>query len=200
MTVFTFDETHTLHFEAGHPERPERLEAVRARLEAAGLWDERRRLPTPEASDEALGRVHPQAYLDLLDEVAAAGGAALQPDTFARAGSVALAKRAVGGLLGATDAVLSGEADRAFALTRPPGHHARPFEAMGFCLYANVALAVEHARVVHGIERALVVDFDVHHGNGTQEVFYADPDVLVVTSQQYPLWPGTGGIAETGVG
>ncbi|HLT48582.1 MAG TPA: histone deacetylase [Rubricoccaceae bacterium] len=200
MTVFTFDETHALHREAGHPERPERLAAVRALMEREGLWDEGRRLPTPEASDEALARVHAEAYLELLDEVAAAGGARLDPDTYATADSVAVARRAVGGLLAATDAVLEGRAANAFALTRPPGHHARPFAPMGFCLYANVALAVEHARAAHGVERVLVVDFDVHHGNGTQEVFYADPDVLVVTSQQYPFWPGTGAITEVGVG
>ena len=200
MTVFTFDETHVLHREAGHPERPERLAAVRALMEREGLWDERRRLPTPEAGDEALARVHAEAYLALLDEVAAAGGARLDPDTYATADSVAVAKRAVGGLLGATDAVLEGRATNAFALTRPPGHHARPFAPMGFCLYGNVALAVRHAQAVHGLRRVLVVDFDVHHGNGTQEVFYDDPDVLVVTSQQYPFWPGSGALTQTGVG
>jgi acetoin utilization deacetylase AcuC-like enzyme len=200
MPVFTFDDTHARHREAGHPERPERLEAIRALMEREGLWDEARRLPVPEATDEALARVHAEAYLELLDVVAEAGGARLDADTYATAGSVGVAKRAAGGLLAVTDAVLEGRSARGFALTRPPGHHARPFAPMGFCLYANVALAVAHARAVHGVARALVVDFDVHHGNGTQEVFYDDPDVLVVTSHQYPFWPGTGALTETGTG
>jgi acetoin utilization deacetylase AcuC-like enzyme len=200
MTVFTFDDAHTLHRESGHPERPERLAAVRAHLEREGLWDEARRLPTPEAGEGALARVHAEAYLALLDDVAAAGGARLDPDTYATADSIAVAKRAVGGLLGVTDAVLGRRAASGFALTRPPGHHARPFAPMGFCLYANVALAVQHARAVHGVARVLVVDFDVHHGNGTQEVFYDDPDVLVVSSHQHPFWPGTGALTETGAG
>ena len=200
MTVFTFDPTHVHHIEAGHPERPERLVAIRAHLEADGLWDDDTRLPTPEASREALERIHAPAYLDLLDDVSAAGGAHLDPETFCTADSVGIAQRAVGGLLTVTDAVLENRATNAFALTRPPGHHARPFAPMGFCLYSNVALAIRHAQAVHGIERVLVVDFDVHHGTGTQEAFYDDPSVLVVTSQQFPLWPGTGGVTETGVG
>jgi acetoin utilization deacetylase AcuC-like enzyme len=200
VTVYTFDDAHALHREPGHPERPDRLAAVRTLMEREGLWDAARRLPTPEAGDEALLRVHAEAYLELLEAVAEAGGARLDPDTYATADSFAVARRAAGGLLAVTDAVLGGEAASGFALTRPPGHHARPFAPMGFCLLAHVALAVEHARAVHGVERALVVDFDVHHGNGTQEVFYGDPDVLVVSSQQYPFWPGTGAITETGVG
>ncbi|NNF56872.1 MAG: histone deacetylase, partial [Rhodothermaceae bacterium] len=135
-----------------------------------------------------------------LEDVAVAGGVRLDPDTYCTADSVGVAQRAVGGLLSVTDAVLEGRATNGFALTRPPGHHARPFAPMGFCLYSNVALAIRHAQAIHGVERVLVVDFDVHHGNGTQEAFYDDPSVLVVTSQQVPLWPGTGGITETGVG
>ena len=197
--LFTFDETHALHFEPDHPERPGRLDAVQALLVHEQVWDERARLPVASASHEALLRVHPEAYLELLTHVTACGGARLDADTYATADSLAVARRAVGGLLELTDAVLEGRTTRAFALTRPPGHHARPFQSMGFCLFANVALAVEHARAAHGLQRALVVDFDVHHGNGTQEVFYSDPDILVVSSHQQPLWPGTGALTDAGV-
>lgn len=199
MTAFSFDDTHGGHTQNGHPERPARLQAVRALLQREGLWDAALRCSTPEASRDQLERVHPGAYLDLLDTVTAAGGAQLDPDTYATADSGGIARRAVGGLLAVSDAVLTAECQNGFALVRPPGHHARPFAPMGFCLLANVALAVEHARRVHGVERVLIVDFDVHHANGTQEVFYADPDVLVVSSQQFPLWPNTGALTEVGV-
>jgi acetoin utilization deacetylase AcuC-like enzyme len=200
MLAYAFDPTHVAHAEEGHPERPARLDAVIARLEAEGMLSAMRRVQVDEAPRAALERIHHPSYLDLLDTVAAAGGARLDPDTYCTPASYGIARRAAGGVLAVTDAVLGGDAQAGFALVRPPGHHARGFASMGFCLLANVAIAVRHAQRVHGVRRVLVVDFDVHHGNGTQEAFYEDPDVLVVTSQQFPFWPGTGAITETGAG
>jgi len=199
MLAYSFDPAHAAHHQDGHPERPARLDAAIARLEVAGVLATMRRVPAQEAPRTALERVHDEAYLDLLETISSIGGAQLDPDTYATQHSYAVALRAVGGVLGVTDEVLSGEASSGIALVRPPGHHARAFAPMGFCLLGNVAIGVNHARATHGIRRVLVVDFDVHHGNGTQEAFYGDPDVLFISSQQFPFWPGTGAITETGV-
>ncbi len=200
MLAYAFDPTHVALGVVGHPERPARLDAAIALLEREGMLSAMRRVAADEAPRAALERVHDPSYLDLLESVTDAGGARLDPDTYCTTESYAIARRAAGGLLAVTNAVLHGDAQAGFALVRPPGHHARAFTAMGFCLLANVAIAVRHAQRAHGIRRVMVVDFDVHHGNGTQEAFYEDPDVLVVSSQQYPFWPGTGAITETGAG
>jgi acetoin utilization deacetylase AcuC-like enzyme len=201
MLAYCFDPTHAGHAEPGHPERPARLDAVVARLEAEGMLARMHRVPALAAPREALERVHDPSYLDLLETASDIGGLRLDPDTYCTPDSFSIACRAAGGTLAVTDAVLGGEAAAGFALVRPPGHHARPFAAMGFCLLSNVAVAVRHAQRAHGVERVLVVDVDVHHGNGTQEVFYDDPSVLFVSSQQAPpFWPGTGALAETGAG
>lgn len=197
---YTYDPAHTAHREAGHPERPERLARTMALLAERGALGRLTAVEPTEADDDALARVHAPAYLGVLDAVCARGGGLLDPDTYATAESCALARRAAGGLLRLTDAVLAGQLDSGFALARPPGHHARPFAAMGFCLLSNVALAARHAQAQHGVARVMIVDFDVHHGNGTQEVFEADPSVLVVSSHRFPFYPGTGAITETGAG
>ncbi|HLA64463.1 MAG TPA: histone deacetylase [Rhodothermales bacterium] len=200
MIVYCFDPSHMRHAEPGHPERPERLDAAMVLLEEDGMLARLRQVPTPAVTREALERVHDPSYLDLVETVALFGDVRLDDDTYCTPESIGVAERATGGLLSVTDAVLTGAASSGFALVRPPGHHARPFRAMGFCLYSNVAVAVRHAQAVHGLERVMVVDMDVHHGNGTQEAFYDDPSVLFVSSQQYPLWPGTGALEETGAG
>jgi acetoin utilization deacetylase AcuC-like enzyme len=182
---------------AGHPERPERLHAARAAVAHAELDLRRVDLATRAATNDELARVHAQQYLHRLDQVAGRSGY-LDEDTFYSPASVAAARAGAGAALVITDALLDRRADFGLALVRPPGHHARPNAAMGFCLLNNVAAAAAHARS-RGVERVAIVDFDVHHGNGTQEIFYADPNVLYVSLHQSPLYPGTGAVSERGV-
>ena len=183
---------------AGHPERAERLHAARAAIAQADLDLRRMDLATRSATDDELARVHTEPYLKLLGQVAGRTGY-LDEDTFYSASSVDAARAGAGAALVITDALIDGRADFGLALVRPPGHHARPSGAMGFCLLNNVAVAAAHARA-RGVERVAIIDFDVHHGNGTQEAFYADPSVLYVSLHQSPLYPGSGAAQETGSG
>ena len=184
---------------AGHPERPERIRALLARLDAPEFAALVRR-EAPEAAREALERVHPAAYLDMLHDLAPASDSLvrLDPDTAMNRGSWAAAGRAAGGAVAAVDAVMTGACDNAFVATRPPGHHAERTRAMGFCFLSNAAVAARHAQAVHGAERVAIVDFDVHHGNGTQDVFWDDPSVLYCSTHEMPLFPGTGARNERG--
>jgi acetoin utilization deacetylase AcuC-like enzyme len=150
--------------------------------------------------EEALARVHTRAHIARVREAAAAGGASLDPDTWVSPASYEVARRAAGGALLAVDAVLGREAPVAMALVRPPGHHARPGAGMGFCLFNNVALAARHALDTHHVERVVVLDWDVHHGNGTQEIFYREPRVVVCSLHQEHWYPGTGALEEVGEG
>lgn len=200
MTTISFLDGHAAHAQPGHPERPARLDAVRAAIQADPALAAIPRLSGFPASVDDLARVHPEAYLDLLDTFCATGGGQLDPDTYATPASWDVARQACGDLLALVDAVCTGRTQNAFALGRPPGHHARPFQGMGFCLLSNVAVAARHAQAVHGAERVMIVDVDVHHGNGTQEAFYSDPSVLFVSSQQEGLFPGTGALEEIGAG
>ena len=187
----------------GHPERPARLEALLPVLAAAAAdgWARRGHPPAPAG---ALARLHPPEYLAALAELEESGGGRAEADTVLTPGSLAAAKSAAGAALAAVDAVLTADAaTRAFCAARPPGHHARPYTkqgAMGFCLLANAALAAAHARAAHGSNRVLVVDFDVHHGNGTQEAFYADDAVHFLSLHRFPFYPGSGAAGETGAG
>lgn len=199
-TAYCFDPEHVTHREIDHPEHPRRLHTVMAHLEASGRLERMTPVPVHDAPMDALVRVHGETYPVTLEGLCVRGDARLDVDTYATDTSYRVARRAVGGLLGLTDAVLEGHADNAFALVRPPGHHARPFAPMGFCLFANAAIAARHAQAVHGVDRVLIVDIDVHHGNGTQEIFYEDGSVLAFSSHQYPCYPGTGGMRETGAG
>ncbi|MEM9700976.1 MAG: histone deacetylase family protein, partial [Planctomycetota bacterium] len=178
----------------GHPERPARLDTVAPALEAAENRGWVRR-PHPPAGDEALLRLHPASHLAWLEQLAAAGGGRVEADTCVTPNSVTVARGAVGAALAAVDAVLTeDDTNRAFCAVRPPGHHARPFEdrgAMGFCLFANAALAAAHARATHGLDRVLVVDFDVHHGNGTQDLMWDEARCLFASTHQMPLYPGS---------
>lgn len=183
-----------------HPEKPERLQAVREKLERAELWD---RLPREEpepAGSEWLELVHPRGYLDQVRRASRAPGVWLDPDTYAVEGTWRAVAAASGAAVRAVDAVVRGQASWAFALVRPPGHHAGFGRAMGFCLVNHVAVATRYAQERLGVRKVLVLDWDVHHGNGTQEVFYRDGGVLFVSVHQEGWYPGTGAMEETGEG
>lgn len=183
---------------AGHPERAERLHAARVAVARAELQAQRAELRARRASDDELVRVHSERYLTELGQSAGRSGY-FDADTYYTPASVDAARTASGAALVLTDALLDGVAQLGVAIVRPPGHHARPDSAMGFCLLNNVAVAAAHARS-RGVERVAIVDFDVHHGNGTQEAFYADPSVLYVSLHQFPFYPGSGAAEETGAG
>jgi len=183
----------------GHPERPQRLMAVTDALaDASDLRLEPREAPLVALAD--LARVHGNAYVRAIEEAAPLEGMIrLDPDTHMSPGTLTAARRAAGAVVAATRAVLAGDAGRAFCAVRPPGHHAEPARAMGFCLYSNIAIAARAAQQA-GLRRLAVIDFDVHHGNGTQAVFAADPNVFFASVHQRPCYPGSGSADETGVG
>ena len=198
MSVALFSHADMLRHDAGpgHPEHAGRVSAVLAALEDADLH----RREAAEVEDADLLRVHPQAYVDAVVRAAPAQGRrALDPDTWMSVGSLRAARLASGAVVQAVRAVAAGEADRAFCAVRPPGHHAEPDTPMGFCLFSNVAVAARAAQAA-GFARVGVVDFDVHHGNGTQAVFERDPTVFVGSIHQSPLYPGTGEASERGLG
>jgi acetoin utilization deacetylase AcuC-like enzyme len=182
----------------GHPERPARLGAVLDGLDAAGLGDALVRVEPRPATRAELERVHPAAHLDRLEAFCRAGGGHLDADTTAGPGSWEVALLAAGAGVDAVDRLAAGEADAAFCAVRPPGHHATADVAMGFCLLNNVAVAAAH--LADQGERVLVVDYDAHHGNGTQDLFWDDPRVTYASFHQYPLYPGTGALDDVGVG
>ena len=203
MTGLVSDPAALLHDPGpGHPETAARVTAILERLAADGLVGRCVALPSRPITDAELLRVHTPAYLKIVTEDVADGLVVLSTGDTAINGQPSLdaARRGAGGLLGAVDAVCSGRVANAFAIVRPPGHHATPAKGMGFCLFNNVALAARHAQAVHGVERVLIVDWDVHHGNGTQDTFYEDPSVLFFDTHQSPLYPGSGDADETGRG
>jgi acetoin utilization deacetylase AcuC-like enzyme len=201
MTVgFVYDPVYLQHDTGQHVENAARLEAIMAHLEQTGLSRELVSIRPREASLAELALVHDENYIASIQEVARRGGGWLDPDTVMSAGSYEAAVYAAGGALAATEAVMADAVSSAFALVRPPGHHATPRRAMGFCLFNNLAVAVRYALDKYGLERVAIIDFDVHHGNGTQETFYDNPRVLYVSTHQSPFYPGTGDIEETGAG
>ena len=187
------------HETGAHPERPARIEAIERELGARDWlgWELRE---SPQAPRAALEAVHPPEYLDAIASFSAAGGGMLDPDTVASAGSWEAALHAAGGAVALVDLLLDGEARVGASLHRPPGHHAEPERAMGFCLLANVAIAVLHALGARGLERVLIVDWDVHHGNGTNDILHTTDAALFVSIHQSPLYPGTGPASDIGSG
>lgn len=180
----------------GHPEQVARLDAVLGALEGLDLI----RVKAPLAAEDDLLRAHPKAHIDAIHAAAPAEGwRSLDADTHMSVGTLKAAYRAAGGVVRAVDMVLGGEAANAFAAVRPPGHHAERQTAMGFCFFGNVVVGAKHALDHHGLERVAIVDFDVHHGNGTQDLVEDDPRILFCSTHQSPLYPGTGAAHEVGV-
>jgi acetoin utilization deacetylase AcuC-like enzyme len=176
---------------AGHPEQPARLSAIDDRLRASGRYDLLSHHQAPRATNAQLERVHDPNYIKTLRSFAPAEGLiAIDPDTQMGPGSWEAALRAAGAAVLATDLVIAGDADRAFCNVRPPGHHAERARSMGFCFFNNVAVGAAHALDTHALERVAILDFDVHFGNGTADIFTGDPRVLVCSTYEYPLYPG----------
>lgn len=188
------------HEEEGHPESPERLLEIMRALKETGLVPRLTAIEPIAATDEQILAVHTPNHLARVKSLVAHGGGHFDIDTYANARSLDAARLAAGALVRAVDAVMAREIDNAFALVRPPGHHATPDRAMGFCLFNHIAIAAQHALNSHKLERVMIVDYDVHHGNGTQNIFYHTPRVLYCSVHQFPHYPGTGDWDELGAG
>ncbi len=185
----------------GHPECADRFDAVYAGLARSGLVDRLQGIPVRSATDDELALCHTRDYIAKVRGEIASGAHTLSTgDTSVSRHSFDVATKAAGGVLNAVDAVVTREVKNAFCLVRPPGHHATPDAGMGFCVFNNVALAARHAQAKHGIEKVVIIDWDVHHGNGTQDTFYEDESVFYFSIHQYPWYPGTGAPSEQGAG
>jgi len=194
--VFTHDDFLRHETPPGHAERPMRMEAIWRALQGIDGLDRR---DAPTAAREMVFSVHPESYVARVEAaIPTQSYASLDADTHVSSGSLTAALRAVGGNVAAVDAVMRGDVRNAFVAARPPGHHAETATPMGFCLFGNAAIAAKHALDAHGLSRVAVVDFDVHHGNGTQDLLWNEARSLFVSSHQSPLWPGTGAPHETG--
>jgi acetoin utilization deacetylase AcuC-like enzyme len=197
--VYFYPKGHSAHFQPGHPERPQRVDGIREALKEAGWWDVYPKLEPITIPDRVLQTIHAPEYLQLL-EAACSRGQSLDLDTFTTPASWNLALNAAGGAAAVASSVWRGEARRGFALTRPPGHHATHDRGMGFCLLNNIALSAEYLIQEQNAQRLAIVDLDLHHGNGTQDIFYKRLEVLYISTHQYPFYPGTGDLSERGAG
>ena len=184
----------------GHPERPERLLTTMQLLEEVGLSDKVSIISPRDASVEEIGLVHPRRYIAKVKSVAESGGGWLDPDTHVGVRSYDAALKSTGALLEGLERMFSGDIDNAFCMVRPPGHHATAERGMGFCLFNNNAVAARYAMEKFGVSRVFILDWDAHHGNGLQDIFYDDNKVLYISLHQYPHYPGTGGAGEVGIG
>lgn len=201
-TALLLDSTYKQHVPgSGHPERPERYDAVIAGLENAGLVRDATRVRVRRAAEDEVALVHSREYVATVKRDIARGVRDLSTgDTAVSAKSLDVALDAVGGVLNAVDTVISGKVQNAFCAVRPPGHHASAVKGMGFCVFNNIAVAARYAQKKHGLSRVLIADWDVHHGNGTQDIFYDDGSVFFFSTHQSPLYPYTGKAHETGEG
>ena len=200
-TALITDSRFLDHETGAHPETPRRLDAIHRVLESdSQLWEGLEHIEPRPATDDDIARCHSRHLIDDIREAAASGVERLDPDTVISRESFDVARLAAGAAITAVDLVMGNEVDNVFAAVRPPGHHAGTEVAMGFCLFNNAAIGARYAQAEHGLERVLVVDWDVHHGNGTQEIFYRDPSVFYLSTHQYPYYPGTGARTETGEG
>lgn len=200
-TAYVTDERFALHSMEGHPEFAGRLTAIIRYFDEVGINADLEHLEFQSAQRDAIRAVHAEKYLDRLARTSEYSGPTMFGlDTYVTPQSYEIARLAVGGVMRVVDAVMQQETDNGLAAIRPPGHHATPVTGMGFCLLNNIAIAVRHAQRAYNLQRVLIVDYDVHHGNGTQEVFYDDSRVLFISTHQSPLYPGTGAIFEAGQG
>ena len=198
-SVFLEHPSSLAHDTGGHPEQAARIEAIQAELEGLD-WLGFERVHSPAVDRAVLTAVHPESYVESIESISARGGGALDLDTVASAGSFDAALHAAGGAVRMVEMLLDGEADSVFSAHRPPGHHAERARAMGFCLFNNVAVAARFALDHRGLDRVMVVDWDVHHGNGTNDIFRRSAEVLFVSIHQWPLYPGSGSSADAGEG
>jgi len=190
---------HNAHFERGHPERPERIEAIVTTLVDSGMWDAYPKLPPIEINENLLRSIHSPAYLSVLEMTCKRAGH-LDMDTYTTHATWALAHQAAGGAAAIASAIWERKAKRGFALTRPPGHHAMRGQGMGFCLLNNIAIAAEYLIKEHSAQRLAIIDLDLHHGNGTQDIFWDRNDVLYISCHQSPFYPGSGRVEDIGGG
>lgn len=199
-TCYAYDLIEQQHTLSGHPENRGRLATTMQLLRSDGILDRLQAAPATAISAERLARVHPDHYVERVAHMARQGGGHLDPDTYVVGGSYDAALASAGALVNVTEAVMNGQTANGMSLMRPPGHHALANKGMGFCLFANVAIAARTAQAEFGAQRVLVVDWDVHHGNGTEAIFYDDSTVAFFSTHQYPFYPGTGASADIGRG
>ena len=200
-TGFAYHPIYMEHFAGvGHPERPERLTAILKALEGSGLMDSLVRLTPSACPREYVEAVHTTRLIESVERLCGIAPQHIDPDTAVSEKSFEAALFAAGAGIAAADAIMGGEIDNAFCAVRPPGHHAETDRAMGFCLFNNIANTARYLQRARGVGKILIIDWDVHHGNGTQQIFYEDPTVLLFSSHQYPYYPGTGGMEEGGRG
>jgi acetoin utilization deacetylase AcuC-like enzyme len=197
---YVYGPVYLKHDTGQHVENAGRLEAILSHLEKTGLKKQLTLIEPRPALVEEIALVHQRQYIEEIEETARRGGGWLDSDTVMSPESYEVALYAAGGVIRAVEAVMAGEVASAFALVRPPGHHATSSRAMGFCLFNNIAIATQYALAKYKLERILIIDFDVHHGNGTQETFYHNPSVMYISTHQYPFYPGTGSVEESGSG
>lgn len=199
-TCYLYDDIFLNHFTGeGHPENPERLTAINEKIKSAGWYNNLSLLQAKEADLDLIALVHPEDYINKVEQECEIGQTNLSTgDTIICSESYSVARAAVGGILTVVDRVMDKQAKNGFCAVRPPGHHATPNRGMGFCIFNNIAIAARYAQKKYGVERVLIADWDVHHGNGTQDTFYHDGSVFFMSSHQWPLYPGTGAFKEIG--
>jgi acetoin utilization deacetylase AcuC-like enzyme len=200
VAAYAYDELFLEHTYPGHPESADRLEAIMRHLQETGLLRRLTAIEPHPATKNQIGRFHTDEYIERVKQLSERGGGHLDPDTYANSQTYAAAMLAAGALIEITQAVLARRVRNGFALVRPPGHHAVMGRGMGFCIFNNIAIAALEALQDPAVERVLIYDFDVHHGNGTQDAFEADPRVLFISTHQYPHYPGTGAATDIGIG